>query len=260
MKKTTKKSSKKKSKSLFAGKKKQNNNNIKIAFYIVFIIVVLFVLYFINFKKPRQSTTTNENAVISEIFNPGSSNVIALPNSFKVYKQSDADTSGPACIMAVLSYFGHDEIFTLDLITNMKSKHDAFHRGTCVNQIKEILTTLKIKYWTDENYKEIPSLSNEKVGVSLIEKAVGDGHPVIVGWNKNPGQWSLVVGYDNKSTGSVEDDEIIMVNTDPKSNADAYNRVTAKEFESKWTFDNVFSKEPSAQEKNSKCFIIVEKN
>jgi hypothetical protein len=103
-------------------------------------------------------------------------------------------------------------------------------------------------------------LSNEKVGVSLIEKAVGDGHQVIVGWNKNPGQWSLVVGYDNKSTGSVEDDEIIMVNTDPKSNADAYNRVTAKEFESKWTFNNVFSKEPSAQEKNSKCFIIVEKN
>ena len=260
MKKTTKKSSKKKSKSLFASKKKQKNLNIKVAFYIVFIIVIMFVLYFVNFKKPRQASTANEKDVISEMFNTGSSKVIALPNSFKVYKQSDAEESGPACIMVLLSYYGHDEIFTEELIKNMKSKHDAFHIGTCVNQIKEILETLKIKYWANENYKEIPSLANEKVGISLIEKAIGDGYPVIVGWNKNPGQWSLVVGYDNKATDGVEDDVITMINTDPEPNTDVYLKVPAKEFSDKWTFANVFKEELYAQQKNDKCFVIVEKN
>lgn len=260
MKKTTKKSSKKKSKSLFASKKKQNSNNIKIAFYIVFIIVVLFVLYFINFKKPRKSTTTNENAVISEIFNTDDTKMIPLPNSFKAYKQSDVEASGPACIMVLLSYYGEDEIFTEDIIKNMKSKHETVHIGTCVNQIKEILTTLKIKHWTLENYREIPNLANEKVGLGLIKKVIEEGYPIIVGWNKNPGQWSMVVGYDNKTTDDIEDDIITMVNTDSEPNSDVYFKISAKEFDSKWTFDNVFSKEPSAQEKNSKCFIIVEKN
>lgn len=260
MKKVTRKVNKKKTNSLFASKKKQNSNNIKIAFYIVFIIVVLFVLYFINFKKPRKSTTTNENAVISEIFNTDNTKMIPLPNTFKAYKQSDVEASGPACIMVLLSYYGEDEIFTEDIIKNMKSKHETVHIGTCVNQIKEILTTLKIKHWTHDNYREIPDLANENVGLSLIEKAVGDGYPVIVGWNKNPGQWSVVVGYDNKSSESVEDDEITMVNTDSEPNLDVYFKVPAKEFDSKWTFDNIFSGEPSAKDSNDKCFVIVEKN
>lgn len=259
MKKVAKKASKKKTKSLFVGKKKQNNN-IKVAFYIVFIIVILFVIYIVNFKKPKQASTTNDNNVISEMLNPVSSNMITLPSSFKAYKQSDLDESGPACILVLLSYYGHDGIFSEDIIKDMKSMHETFHIGTCVNQVKEILTTLKIKHWTEENYKEIPSLANEKVGISLIEKALGSGYPVIVGWSKNPGQWSLVVGYDNKSTDSIQDDEIIMVNTDPKSNADDYYKVTANEFAARWTFANLFSKEPLAQEKNDNCFIIVDKN
>lgn len=260
MKKSAKKVSKKKTKSLFASKKKQNNNSIKIAFYIVFIIVILFVLYFINFKKPRQSTTTNENNVISEIFNPDSSSMITLPSSFKAYKQSDDEASGPACIMVLLSYYGNDEVFTEDIIRDLKSKHEAFHIGTCVNQIKEILTTLKIKYWTKENYKEILSLANEQVGINLIEKAINEGYPVIVGWNKKPGQWSMVIGYDNKTTDGSEDDVLTMVNTDSEPNTDIYYKVSAKEFEEKWTFDNVFSGEPSAKDSNDKCFVIVEKN
>lgn len=248
-----------KSLSLFTSKKKQNNN-IKIAFYIVFIIVILFVLYFVNFKKPRKASTTNDNNVISEMFNPGSSKLITLPSTFRAYKQSDNEASGPASIMVLLSYYGSDGIFTEDIVKSMKSKHEAFHIGTCINQMKEILTTLKIKYWTDENYKAIPQLENENVGIGLIEKAIDEGYPVIVGWDKNPGQWSIVVGYDNKATEGVEDDIITMVNTDSEPNTDTYYKVQAHEFIDKWTFNNIFKEEPSAQELNDKCFIIVDKN
>lgn len=259
IKKTNKKVGKKKKISLFASKKKTNSSNIKMAFYIVFIIVVLFVLYFVNFKKPRQAAT-NDSSVITEIFNPEGSKVIQLPSTFKVYKQSDVEESGPACIMVLLSYYGNDGIFTEEIVKGLKSAHEPFHIGTCVNQIQEILTTLKIKYWTDENYKEIPNLSNEKVGISLIEKIVDEGYPILVGWNRKPGQWSLVVGYDNKSTDDKEDDVITMINTDSEPNTDVYLKVPAKEFNEKWTFDNVFIGEPTAQARSNKCFVIVEKN
>lgn len=274
MKKQTKKTTKKtlakknnKSVSIFSKKKKESNNSIKIAFYIIFIIVVLLILYFVNFKKPKTATPTNDEVVISEMLNGDavandSSNgySLKLPSSFKVFRQSKANTSGPATILSILSYFGKDAVFNEAIVEDLKSEHEAFHIGTCVNQIKEILSTLRIKYWTNENYKEIPSLKNESVGLKLIEKTIGEGYPVMVGWNKNPGQWSIVVGYDNKGTEGTEDDIITMVNTDSEPHTDTYSKVSANEFNNKWTFNNVFKEEPSAQELNDKCFIIINKN
>lgn len=262
--------------SIFDSKKKKskNNSNIKIAFYVVFIIVILLILYFVNFKKPRTNMYTNDANVISDILdvgnldnienaleqNTGTKTMISLPSKLKIYKQSNIDASGPASIMNLLSYYGKDGIFSEKIVEDMKSAHGQFHKGTCINQIKEILSTLKIKCWDNDNYKNIPELNNTNIGVDLIMKTVSAGYPMVVGWNKNPGQWSVIVGYDNKNSTDTKDDEIVMLNSYDSSNSDELLKVKVIDFVNNWTFNDFFKGEPAAQEKHRNCFVIVEKN
>ena len=266
-KKTTKKTLAKKnnkSVSIFSKKKKESNNSIKIAFYIIFIIVVLLILYFVNFKKPKTATPTNDEVVISEMLNGDavandSSNgySLKLPSSFKVFRQGNANTSGPATILSILSYFGKDAVFNEAIVEDLKSEHEAFHKGTCVNQIKEMLTTLKIKFYDDSNYKWISELKDEQPSLKVIEKSIKAGYPVIVGWNKKPGHWSLVVGYESSINGDTDEDVIVMADPDGTTNL---SKVKAKDFVAKWDFGDFFKGEPTAQEKAKNCFIIIDKN
>lgn len=267
VKKTTKKTVLKKDTkavSSFGKKKKENNNSIKVAFYIIFVIVVLLILYFVNFKKPKNANSTNDEVVISEMLNgdkvandSSNGHSLKLPSSFKVFKQGNANSSGPATILSVLSYFGKDAIFNEEIIEDLKSEHEPFHKGTCINQIKEMLTTLKFKFYDDSNYKNIPELKNEKPGIKIIENSIKAGYPVIVGWNKIPGHWSFVVGYESSTSGNSNDDIIIMADPD---NATKVSNVKVKDFEGKWDFGDFFKGEPSADEKAKNCFIIIDKN
>lgn len=243
---------------------KKSNSNIKLAFYAIFVIIILFILYLVNFKKPKTAVDANENNVISGMLNADVAStegvaLLPLPESFKVYKQSNSNSSATAVLLTLLNYYGSDKVFSEEIVEDMKSHHEPFHDGTCVNQVKEILTTLKFDLYDDKNYREVKELSNASIGASLIEESVKSGYPMIVGWNKEKGQWSLVLGYDNKSNTDISDDEIILANTYDKSNKDTALRVKTSDFMARWTFDDFFAQEPSAQEKKDRCFVIVRK-
>ena len=241
--------------------KKNRNFDLKMAFYLVIAIIVLLIIYFVSFKKPKAPTLTNENNVISEMLS-GDTAVnenaysLNLPSTFKLFRQGNANSSGPATILNVLSFYGKDGVFTEEIVESMKSQHAKYHKGTCVNQFKEIFSTLKFKFYDDSSYQNIPQLQNVEVGLKLIEESVKAGYPVVVGWNKKPGHWSLVVGYDNKSTADSSDDVITMADPD---NSKGISNVNASEFDEKWTFGDFFVEDPAAHAKSNKCFLILDK-
>ena len=242
---------------------KKNNNNLKLAFYIVFVIVILLILYFVNFKKPKNELVSNGN-VINELitsttsnYGAGSKNTIPLNNNFKVYKQSKNDTSGPACIMTILSLYNSDSIFTEKSVEEMKSAHDFLHGGTCINQMCEIFTTMNVKFVDNSNYKLIPEFANLPIGLELINKCIKMGYPMIVGWNERPGQWIVIVGYDNMGTNDTKDDLLIIANPDNKSKDKNLTSINALNFSKKWSFGDYFNNEPSAAAKSKYPFLIL---
>ena len=255
---------KKESLSILKRDKKDNGNSFKIAFYIIFIIIVLLILYFVNFKKPK-TTSTNDDTVVKEML--GVNNIdlananetmsmVAIPDTFKVYSASSDTDSGPANIMNILSYYGNVGVFTEDIVKNMKSGHGPFHQGTCVNQMKEILSTLNIKYYDNSNYKNIKELANDSIGLKLIEDSVKAKYPILVGWNKKPAYWSLVIGYDNKGTDDNKDDVLLMADVDDGD----IKSINANEFAEKWDFGDFFKAEPLANDKAKNCFVIIDKS
>lgn len=241
--------------------KKNRNFDLKMAFYLVIAIIILLIIYFVSSKKPKAPTLTNENNVISEMLS-GDATVnenaysLNLPSTFKLFRQGNANSSGPATILNVLSFYGKDSMFTEEIVEGMKSLHSTYHKGTCVNQFKEIFSTIRFKYYDDTTYRNIPQLQNVEVGLKLIEESVKAGYPVVVGWNKKPGHWSMVIGYDNKSTADTSDDVITMADPD---NSKGISNVNASEFDEKWTFGDFFVEEPAAHAKSNKCFLILDK-
>lgn len=90
--------------------------------------------------------------------------------------------------------------------------------------------------------------------LDYVRETLGEGKPILIGWNDWGGHWQVIIGYDTMGTETQQDDVLIVA--DPYDttdhNQDGYGIYPAERFLYNFTFYDFFPDE----ELNDMCFIV----
>ncbi|MBR2974821.1 MAG: C39 family peptidase [Clostridia bacterium] len=158
---------------------------------------------------------------------PSTATRTIFPN-FAPYQQTMKDSSGVACALMLLNYFGEDVKNTyneLALVNKYEQLNQAtvYGNGTTADGLVNLFTDLGYEAVSEE-YVEYSAATDDKITDfnMWLEMYINDGNFVLVRYRDdvNVG-WHVIIGYDNMGTPSIPKDDVIIF-ADPWDGWDHY--------------------------------------
>jgi hypothetical protein len=141
--------------------------------------------------------------------------------SLHAFQQTTDYTCGPACLVTLLRYYGHDG----NEMQIAKEAHANADTGTSPQEMAAWLEKHGFKVTWGENGS-----------LDLIRANLARGVPTIVEWIDWGGHWVIAVGYDTRGTPTLDDD--ILTFADPSDctdgTVDGLTTFNAERFDSMW--------------------------
>jgi len=184
-----------------------------------------------------------------DFYNMKTKGSLKMLHNFKTYQQTGENSSGEACILAVLERYDKKGDFTeqklCDLVNAGKDK-----KGTSLRQMIDIYNNIGgFKLYTTFDVIEAErKLGNKNIEYSkyfnkdFIINNIRNNVPVTICKKKLGVQWFNIIGYDDMGTDSFYDDIIIMMDSYDVTdhNQDGYSIISALQLFSDFSVGDFF--------------------
>ena len=167
-------------------------------------------------------------------YNSTSKDSLTLLSKFRTTQQSNGWACGVSSALMVMDWYGmRGDLNELDLsaLRNTKEKYGAyrFGSGTDVKMLINVFDTInKMEgkdIWDYESTYDFVNadgeLDEDYLSTDWILERLGEGKPILVGWNSFGGHWQVIIGYDTMDTDTTADDVLILA--DPYDSTDHLN-------------------------------------
>jgi hypothetical protein len=197
-----------------------------------------------------------------DFYNAKSSDTLTILERFKTQQQTSEWSCGVSSALMVLNRYGklgsHDED-SLSAFRGERLGSDGAEGGktpgaTNLRQMIDIFEGIG----GFDVYSTFDCADNvdEVFTSEYIQKTLGAGNPIMVGWNDWGGHWQVIIGYDTMGTADYSGDDVIIV-ADPYDttdhNQDGYGVYGAERFLYNFTFYDFFPED----ELNYMCFLVA---
>ncbi len=171
-----------------------------------------------------------------DFYNMKSNKSLKILHNFKTYQQTGENSSGEACILAVLEWYGKkgdfDEIKLCDIANSGRNK-----KGTTLKQMIDIYNYIgKFNIYTtfdiieEEKKQGKKSIEYSKYfNKNFIIKNIESNIPITICVKDWGAHWVNIIGYDDMGTESLYDDVIIVTDSYDVTdhNQDGYRIISA---------------------------------
>ncbi len=184
-----------------------------------------------------------------DFYNMKSKGSLIILHKFKTYQQTGENSSGEACILAILNRYNKKGDFTEEKLYNLTNSGKT-KKSISLKQMIDIYDNIgdfKL-YTTVDVIEKERKLGNKNIEYSkyfnkdFIIKNLRDGVPITICRKELGVQWFNIIGYDDMGTDSIYDDVIIVTNSYDVTdhNQDGYSIISALKLFSDFSTNNFF--------------------
>ncbi len=187
-----------------------------------------------------------------DFYNAESTDTLTILSGFKTQQQTSEWSCGVTSVLMILDWYDALGEHNEETLANFRS-NGLTPGATSTRQAIEIFEGVGgfDIYSTFDCADEVYDVFT----LDFIRETLGEGTPIMVGWNDWGGHWQVIIGYDTMGTETTQDDVVIVA--DPYDttdhNQDGYGVYGAERFIYNFTFYNFFE----AEELNDMCFIVA---
>jgi len=167
-------------------------------------------------------------------YNSTSTDSFTFLTGFRTFQQTTGWACGLTSAFMAMDWFdmthGLNEL-DLSALRDTKEKYGTHRWGGAtdvkmlVNVFDSLNEMLGYEAWLYEStydfVDEDGELSDEYLSPEWIQDMLGQGKPILLGWNSFGAHWQVIIGYDNMGTEETADDVIILA--DPYDTTDHLN-------------------------------------
>lgn len=192
-----------------------------------------------------------------DVYNMESTETLTVLSHFKTIQQSSEWSCGVTSALMVLEWYGKTGDWNEQTLAEARHSLDGTdmegYPGTTLKQAIDIFDGVGgFTYTTTLDYENVA----EEVTLDTFRAWLGEGKPIMVGWNDFGGHWQVIIGYDTMGTETTQDDVILVA--DPYDttdhNQDGYGTYGAERFFYNFTMYNSFTEEEGG---NDMLFVVA---
>ena len=191
------------------------------------------IVDFLNLATPGD-LSTSPYYYTYDWYNSTSTDTLTMLTGFRTAQQTTGWACGVTCAIMAMDWFGmRGGLNELDLsaLRNTKEKYGAYRWGSATDvmmliNVFDALNDMEgddIWTWisTYDFVDDDGNLDDEYLSTEWIQEMLGQGIPILVGWNSFGAHWQVIIGYDDMGTADTADDVLLLA--DPYDTTDHLN-------------------------------------